>query len=138
MDFYRDYIQTNFESEVNRLKKRGYQVVNIHTHAEPDRDEYTVFTLGLSYETAYKQLMSIVKDIEELFSKEELFEKIGKKFDEDYNEYTKNAYFETENEFTNWMATYEKVVHDTENTYLKNKKDDGEFQEDAEDASMPF
>ncbi len=138
MDFYKDYIQTSFESEVNQLKKRGYQVVNIHTHVEPDRNEYTVFTLGLSYETAYKQLISLVKDIEEIFSKEELFEKIGQEFDEDYNEYTKNAYLETKNEFTNWMVTYEEAVHGKENTYLKNKKDDFEFQEDEEETSMPF
>lgn len=69
MDLYRDYLQTTSESEVDDFKKKGYQVVNIHTSVDMDRNERTVFTLGLSYETAYKQLLSLVKDIEKGYSK---------------------------------------------------------------------
>lgn len=122
MDSYRDYIQTTSDSEVHDFKKKGYQVVNIHTSVDSDRNERTVFTLGLSYETAYLQLMSLVKDIEKGYSKEDIFRLVAKQLSENYEEYSKNSFFETKNDFTEWITTYDRLVHDEKSTYYKEKQ----------------
>jgi len=116
MDFYKEYIQTNYISEVESYKKKGYEVINVHTkHHE---GEITVFTLGLSYKTAYEKVQQMVLDLENKYSKDEFFTKIAEGKDEKIGDYSSNS-TKTDNELTNWLVDYDKLIHDLESVYGK-------------------
>lgn len=116
MDFYKEFIQTNYIPEVENYRKRGYEVINIHT--KYDEGETTIFTLGLSYKTAYEKVQQLVLDLEKKYSKDEFFTRIAEEKDEKFEDYSSNS-TRTDNELTKWLVDYDKLIHDKDSVYGK-------------------
>lgn len=46
---------------------------------------------------------------------------VADQLNEDYDKYSKNSFLDTKNEFTSWMTTYDRFVHEEKSTFYREK-----------------
>jgi alanyl-tRNA synthetase len=109
----RDFVEVKivYANQIDDYLKDGWEIIDTTTLVLGNGESKLEYHIGLPPKAKIDQLKQIIKLYEEYGFKEELFKKIAEKNGHDLNDYTEGSGFHVNNETTQFIENYEKIVN---------------------------
>lgn len=137
---YAKVVHTASYEQANKLISQGWNLLEVVKATDGYSGSSVTHVLGFSFKTRAEKLLAIIKSYEEIYTKESLFRAVAEKKGQNFDLYETNSFFEDNNEFTEFMVSYELIVNNRKVSYAK-KSSNEEFKPgivETDQENLPF